>query len=244
MSRTFVEPTPTRISWEGRTGPFSLVLFPRVFPPSRTSRELADRIEVREGEVVVDLGCGSGVLGIVAARLGAGFVYGSDILPEAAACATENARLLGVGDRTAFRAGDMFEPLADVQADVVIGDVSGIPDEIAEVSGWFPGGHAGGPTGSEVPLAMIERVSDHLRPGGRMYLPTGTIQDEGRILAAARLIFGERNMERIGEREFPLPNVLAGSKAVVRMMSDGLLRLRQRGSRLFWRLAIWRCVRT
>ena len=51
-------------------------------------------------------------------------------------------------------------------------------------------------------------------------------------------------MERIAEREFPLPNVLAGSKAVVRLMSDGLLRLRQRGSRLFWRLAIWRCVRS
>lgn len=233
----------TSITWEGRTGPFPVLLYPGVFPPSRTSRELAERIDVTEGEVVLDLGCGSGVLGIVAARLGAGFVYGSDILPEAAACATENARLLGVGDRTAFLAGDMFEPVSDVEADVVIGDVSGIPDEIAEVSGWFPGGYAGGPTGSEVPLAMLEGVSEHLRPGGRMYLPTGTIQDEGRILAAARRIFGERNMERIAEREFPLPNVVAGSKAVVRMMSDGLLRLRQRGTRLFWRLAIWRCVR-
>jgi hypothetical protein len=27
------------------------------------------------------------------------------------------------------------------------------------------------------------------------------------------------------------------------MMADGLLNLRERGSRLLWRLSIWRCVR-
>jgi hypothetical protein len=91
-------------------------------------------------------------------------------------------------------------------------------------------------------VAMLERVGDHLKPGGRMYLPTGTIQDESRVIAAARRIFGD-NMERLAEREFPLPSLVARSREVGRMMAEGLLKLRRRGSRLLWRLAIWRCTR-
>ena len=76
-----------------------------------------------------------------------------------------------------------------------------------------------------------------------MYLPTGTIQDEGRVLEAARRVFGESNLEEVTEREFPLPGIVARSKAVARLMGQGLLQLRQRGTRLLWRLAIWRCIR-
>jgi len=235
------EPTAS-FDWTGPTGPFTVLLGPGVFPPTRTSIALAEALEVNPGEVVIDVGCGSGVLGIVAARLGAARVYGTDVVPGAAEIASRNAERLGVGDRTDFRTGSLLEPLKGVMADVVIGDVSGIPDSIAELTGWFPGGHAGGPTGAEVPVAMIEAVADHLKPGGRMYLPTGTIQDERRVLEAARRIFGDA-MERLSEVEFPLPAIVARSKAVAKMMSDGLLALRRRGSRVLWRLAIWRCVR-
>jgi SAM-dependent methyltransferase len=230
------------VEWTGRTGPFQLLLAPGVFPPSTTSKALAEQVEVMDDETVIDLGCGCGILGLVAARLGAGYVYGSDVMPDAAAVATENARRLGLADRTEFRAGSLFEPLREVRADVVIGDVSGVPDDVAQLSGWFPGGHAGGPTGAELPVAMLEGVADHLNPGGRMYLPTGTIQDEPRVIAAARRIFGD-NMERLAELEFPLPAIVGRSRAVARMMAEGLLKLRRRGSRVLWRLAIWRCVR-
>src|ERR687892_656077 len=222
--------------WKGRAGPFTLSLTPTVFRPTHISLALADSLDIRPGETVVDVGCGSGILSFVAAKLGAGRAYGSDISQESVRVATENARLLGLADRTEFRTGSLFEPLRDVVADVIIGDVS-------EIRGWFPGGYAGGPTGAEVPVAMLESMGDCLRPGGRMYLPTATIQDENRVLAAARRIFGAANLAEVVEREFPLPTLVAKSKAVAKLMADGLIALRQRGSRLLWRLAIWRCVR-
>lgn len=237
------DPGKLDYNWQGRTGPFTIRLGPHVFPPSRTSLLVAETLEVEPGETVIDVGCGSGVLSFVAARLGAGRVYGTDVVPEAVEVATSNARMLGLEDRTDFRAGSLLDPLDGVVADVVIGDVSGIPDAVAALTDWFPGGHAGGPTGAEVPVALIESVADYLRPGGRMYLPTGTIQDEPRVIEAARRIFGAAGMEKLAEQEFPLPALVARSKAVGRLMADGLLALRRRGSRLLWRLAVWRCVR-
>lgn len=229
--------------WKGRTGPFSLTLTSDVFTPSRTSLVLAEVLEVNPGETVIDVGCGCGVLSFVAARLEAGQVYGTDISAEAVELSRENARRLGLADRTEFRVGSLLEPLPGVEADVVIGDVSGIPDDVAAVSGWFPSGHAGGPTGAEMPVAMIESVAEHLKRGGRLYLPTGTIQNEEAVIEAARRVFGPSNLVSLAEREFPLPALLARSKAVGRLMAKGLLNLRRRGSRLLWRLNIWRCVR-
>lgn len=227
--------------WKGRTGPFSLLVTPDVFAPSSTSVVLAQAMAIEPGEVVIDVGCGSGVLGFAAARLGASRVYGTDVVPEAVRVAGINAARLGLTDVMEFRVGNLLEPVQDVRADVILGDVSGIPDPVAEVTGWFPGGRGGGPTGSELPVAMIESVGAALKPGGRMYLPTGTIQAEQRVLDAARRIFGEHNMELIAEREFPLPSLVAQSKKVARLISEGLISLRQRGSRMLWRLSIWRC---
>jgi SAM-dependent methyltransferase len=201
-------------------------------------------MDVPKGSTVIDVGCGSGVLGIVAARLGAGRVVGCDASPEAVAVAQQNAERLGLADRMEFRHGNLLEPVTDVSADIVIGDVSGIPDDVAQVAGWFPDGRSGGPTGAELPVAMLNDVGDVLNRGGVMLLPTGTIQAEDRVLEAARKVFGERNIERILEREFPLPDLVAKSKAVARLVADGILRLRQRGSRLLWRLSVWRCVRS
>jgi release factor glutamine methyltransferase len=235
------EGATTEIEWKGRTGPFTLRLGPGVFSPTHTSRTLADALEIEPGDVVIDVGCGSGVLAFVAARLGAGRVIGCDLSERAVQAARANSRLLGLDHVCEFRHGDLLEPVRDVRADVVIGDVSGIPDEIAAATGWFDDVPAGGPTGAELPSKLLDSVGEVLVPGGRLYLPTGTIQDEGSILATARRIFGDR-MEAILEREFPLPDLVGRSQAVARMMKEGLLHLHQRGSRWLWQLRIWRCV--
>ena len=231
------------VEWKGRTGPFELAVNGAVFQPTHTSRTLADALEIRPTDVVIDVGCGSGVLAFVAARLGAAKVYGCDISEPSVVMARENAVRLGLADVTEFRAGSLLEPVADVRADVIIGDVSGVPDIIAADSGWFPDGHAGGPTGAELPTRMLEQIADTgcLKPGGRLYLPTGTLQNESKILEVARRVFGQANLQSLVSREFPLPDVLAKSKAVAQMMRDGILDLHARGSRLLWRLQIWRC---
>jgi ribosomal protein L11 methylase PrmA len=47
--------------------------------------------ELRDGESVLDYGCGSGILAIAACRLGAARVVGTDIDPQAVAASEANA---------------------------------------------------------------------------------------------------------------------------------------------------------
>jgi ribosomal protein L11 methyltransferase len=75
---------------------------------------------VRGGERVLDYGCGSGILGIAAAKLGATMVDAVDIDPEAVATATANASLNAVPVRTgapdALAPGDYHVVVANILA--------------------------------------------------------------------------------------------------------------------------------
>ncbi len=208
------------------------------FRPSTVSSLLADALDFAKGSVVIDAGCGSGVLSIIAAKLGAGQVYGVDAAEDTVAIASANAEAHGVIDRTQFFEGDLFEPLPrGIQADVLIGDVSGIPDELAAATGWFPSGLSGGPTGAELPLRMIDEARAWLSKGGRMFLPTGSLQDEESILGKARSAFG--NLKQLAERNIPLPSSIADHPALLELLKEKVVKLTQRGSRFLWTARVW-----
>lgn len=230
--------TVETITWKGRLGPMDLVVGPATFRPSTISSLLADALDFKPGSVVVDVGTGSGILSIIAAKLGASRVYGVDAADETVEIATANARNHGVSDRVEFAQGDMFDPLdPTLEADVVIGDVSGIPDAIASASGWFPSGLSGGPTGAELPMRMIEESKRLLRAGGKLFLPTGSLQDERSIIERAKSVFG--SMKQLTERNIPLPSALAEDPAVLKALREKVIALKQRGSRFQWTARIW-----
>ena len=82
----------SEIEWKGRTGPFSLLVRPGVFSPTSTSKTLADALEIAPDDTVIDVGCGSGVLAFVAARLGK--KGGCDLSGPAVEMAAMNAERL------------------------------------------------------------------------------------------------------------------------------------------------------
>lgn len=226
------------ISWKGRLGPFDLKLGPATFRPSTISTLVAESIEVDETSTVIDVGCGSGILSIIAARLGAKKVYGVDAAPDTVEVATANAIAQGVEDRITFFQGSVFEPLPEgVEADLVIGDISGIPDQLAGASGWFPSGLAGGPTGAELPLRMLDEAKNFLRKGGRLLLPTGSLQDESSILERARSMFG--NLRQLTERSIPLPSSLAEHPVFAGLRKEKVIDVTERGSRYLWTARVW-----
>ena len=78
-----------------------------VFEPSEDSFLFAENLDVHEGDEVLDLGTGCGILGIVAAEK-AKSVLAVDINPYAISCAKQNAALNNVRDKMAFLRGDLL----------------------------------------------------------------------------------------------------------------------------------------
>lgn len=234
----WLEMTYETVTWKGRCGPFELKVAPDTFRPTTVSQLVAESMEVEPGATVIDVGCGSGVLAIIAAKLGAGKVHGVDAAASTVEVGMANAEAQGVADRISFYRGSVFEPLPrDVRADLVIGDISGIPDQIAAVSGWFPAGLAGGPTGAELPIRMLDEVKRFLREGGKFLMPTGTLQDENTILEKARSVFG--SLRELTERNIPLPSSLAEHPDVIEMVRKKVIDITKRGSRFLWTARVW-----
>lgn len=75
-------------------------------------------------KVVIDYGCGSGILGVAALLLGAKKVYATDIDPQAVLATQQNAELNGVLDRLYVGLPHEFEQeFAQQQADVLVANI-------------------------------------------------------------------------------------------------------------------------
>jgi hypothetical protein len=48
-------------------------------------------------------------------------------------------------------------------------------------------------------------------------------------------------MDEVATRELPLPGLIAKSQALAQLVAEGLVNLRRKGSRLLWRITVWRC---
>jgi len=103
-----------------------------------TTRLCMEALErhIKGGETVLDVGCGSGILGIAAVLLGADHADGVDIDTTAVRTANENAVVNGVEDRFSAVAGDLVEKVqgkyeiivANIVADAIIALSASVKD--------------------------------------------------------------------------------------------------------------------
>lgn len=142
------------------------VFHPRYFITSEFFASFIGRLDLR-GKRVADVGTGSGILALAAARAGAAKVTAIDVNPNAALSAAENARANGFENRVTAMCSDLLSALApSVLFDVIITSPPSFPGEPRDLAdrAW----HAG-PNYRDIAL-LFDQARERLAPGGRVYV--------------------------------------------------------------------------
>lgn len=143
-----------------------------VFPPQEMAQIFGCAIqdEVQPGERVLDMGTGSGVNAILAARQGAQ-VLAIDVNPSAVAAAEANAESSGLTDRIECRVGDLFDGI-DEKFDRIIFDP---PFRWFEPTDMLD--RAFTDAGYTTLRTFFDQVCDYLKPGGQVMMFFATTAD-------------------------------------------------------------------
>ncbi|MSQ40127.1 MAG: 50S ribosomal protein L11 methyltransferase [Dehalococcoidia bacterium] len=144
-------------------------------PTTHACLQELDRILVT-GDLVLDLGAGSGILSIAAVKLGARSVVALDIDADALKVARQNARDNKVARGIRIARGTLPHPLAPP---------GGFDLALANIS-------------SAATIRMAQELALVLRPGGRL-IASGIVQDRAQDAAAALLQAGFIEERRVEE---------------------------------------------
>ena len=167
------------------------VFHPRYFLTSEFFASVVDRLDLN-GKRVADVGTGSGVLALAAARAGAESVAAIDINPNAVLTTAENARANRLDDRVSPVCSDLFAGVApDQQFDVIISSppsFPGTPRDMADHA-WLAG-----PNYCKI-APLFEQARERLAADGCVYILLSSDSDLdlfGALIAeagfAARLV--------------------------------------------------------
>ncbi len=156
-----------------------VVVLPGVLNPAMTRTgaffaSVLAREPLVRGAEVLDLGTGSGVCAVIAARLAAR-VTAVDLSPAAVRCARINALLNALEDRIEVLHGDLFAPVRGRRFDLVLFNppfLRGEPRDDADLA-W---------RSVDVPERFAAALRDHLKPQGSALLLLSTYGDAGAFL--------------------------------------------------------------
>jgi release factor glutamine methyltransferase len=176
LSRNMITLAPS----ESSSDAIRILSIPGVFAPWDDSALLAQALNAEKfkpGAQVLDMCTGSGVLSIVAARLGAGRVTAVDVSRRALICTQLNA--LSHRARIHTRRGDLFRALGEgARFDVIVSNPPWLPSDTESLPGrglsraWEAGRNG---------RALIDRVCagapGHLCPGGFLLLVQASFCD-------------------------------------------------------------------
>jgi len=161
-----------------RAAGFRLVVRPSVFHPkfflsSEIFADFVSRLDLA-GKCVADVGTGSGIVALAAARAGAAQVFAIDINPDAACSAGENTRINALSQSCTGLCCNLLSAVAQRPIfDVILSNppyFAGEPLDVADRA-W----HAG--PGYRDIAPMFEQCRDRLKPGGRIYLLVSSDSD-------------------------------------------------------------------
>ena len=178
------------------------VLIPRPETETLIETLLKLQAEVSPGQArrLLDIGTGSGIIAVVAAReITDCQVTATDLSADALVVARENADTHDVSDQINFIQGDLFAEVPETLYDFIVSnppyiETKRLPDLMPDVRNFEPTAALdGGVDGLDFYRRIISKASDYLKEGGGLVFEIGETQAE----AVSRLLCAEDKYETV-----------------------------------------------
>ena len=136
-----------------------------VYIPAEDSYLLADNLEIKPGESVLEIGTGSGIVAMYASKLTDNITV-TDINFDACLLAEKNFKDNNI-ENIEILFGNLFEPVKNRKFDVILFNTPYLPTEEDEVlDDTINYAFDGGLNGRKVIDLFLNEVSNHLNDGG------------------------------------------------------------------------------
>jgi release factor glutamine methyltransferase len=140
---------------------------------------MAENLNVRFNEKVLDVGTGCGILAILASEK-ASNVIATDVNPHAVKCAQLNVQINGKAKKVEVRTGNLFDPVKTSESfDLIIFNPPYLPVKKTNSNHWIEDSWNGGAEGREVIDDFLDEAPAHLNDDGRIALLLSTLSDRG-----------------------------------------------------------------
>ena len=159
---------------------------PEVYEPAEDTFQLIESVEVKEGDTVLEIGTGCGIVALECARIGAEVIC-SDLNPHAVKLAKRNylTNKSSLKGSVEIRQGDLFSVLnKDERFDVIIFNPPYLPTQPEDRmggTGWFDIATDGGVDGLELTKRFIHGLSKHLKKTGHAYFVFSSLSDRKKL---------------------------------------------------------------
>ena len=178
----------------------------QVYEPAEDTFLIADKLDIKKSDIVLDVGTGCGLLAVLAAEK-AKKVVAIDVNPHAIECANRNAQTNKVDKKIDFRQGNLFESIKENELfSLIIFNSPYLPSGSDEEESWIGRAWNGGQSGRQVIDQFITEVPNFLLTGGRILLVQSSLSDLNRTFK----MFNETGLKTtvIGEVKFPFETII------------------------------------
>ena len=212
----------------------------RVFRPTDTSNLLLSSLtnQKLKGKIL-DLGCGSGYIAINLLNLKNPKIkmYASDISDEACKLTEKNASLNGL--KINVKKGSLYQPWKDYKFNFIINDVSGISEDVANISPWFKNVSCkSGKDGTKLTVQIIKESKNFLNKKGIICFPVLSFAKENKILESAKKQF--RYIKKIGYKEWLLPKEMISKILILEnLKKKGYINFKKKFGLIVWTTKIY-----
>ena len=162
-------------------GKFEIETDDLVYIPSDDTFLLAENLEIKEGQSVLEIGTGSGLVSMYASLLTED-ITATDINFNALELAEKNFKLNNINS-IKLEFGDMFEPVKDKKFDVILFNTPYLPTDSDDIiDDDLNYAFDGGLNGRKVIDRFINEVSNHLNDKGIVQIIQSSLSDNDRTL--------------------------------------------------------------